>query len=197
MLLLLISRFRGLWCESRWLPMPAYIHLVPVSGGAWKTITRWLPPGSGNTASLRGPQGAEPVGDWRRHAGSCVAEPTAGNQGSPFSHPATPGAGSKHSPRPPGSTGWDQASHPPVPQCQGRLNPAPGSTGRRGPGPYNLLKEKWCHLPFQAPYLAEGQGQAAGGVVPSFSPQERQVGGTTVPSGFRASTGSKGKAVEL
>lgn len=131
------------------------------------------------------------------HAGSCVAEPTAGDQGSPFSHPATPGAGSKHSSRPPGSTGWDQASHPPVPQCQGRLNPAPGSTGRRGPGPYNLLKEKWCHLPFQAPYLAEGQGQAAGGVVPSFSPQERQVGGTTLPSCFRPSPGSRGKAVEL
>lgn len=33
--------------------------------------------------------------------------------------------------------------------------------------------------------------------MPSFSPQERQVGGTTVPSGFRASPGSKGKVVEL
>lgn len=33
--------------------------------------------------------------------------------------------------------------------------------------------------------------------MPSFSPQERKVGGTMVSSGFRASLGSRGKAVEL
>lgn len=33
--------------------------------------------------------------------------------------------------------------------------------------------------------------------MPSFSPQERKIGGSTVPSGFRASLGSRGKAVEL
>lgn len=41
------------------------------------------------------------------------------------------------------------------------------------------------------------QGRAAGGVVPSFSTQERSVGGTMVPSGFSASLGSRSKAVEL
>lgn len=48
--------------------------------------------------------------------------------------------------------------------------------GQEGPGLCNLLTEEWCHLPSWAPYLAGGQAQAAGGVVPSFSAQERHHG---------------------
>lgn len=56
----------GLRCESPWLPMPACIHLVPVSGGPWKTITRWLSPGREHSIPGGSP-GAEPLGT----AGTC------------------------------------------------------------------------------------------------------------------------------
>lgn len=81
----------SLWCESPWLPMPAAStsFRYPVALGKQSLGGCLL---AGNTASLGGPRELSLWG-LLGHAGSWVAEPTAGAQGSPFPHPATPGAG--------------------------------------------------------------------------------------------------------